>query len=322
MDITAISMCMEHRLPIIVFNLRREGNILKGVSGESIGTIIEESESPKKGRDSMPYDDIVLEAEDKMEKAVGVLGEELRGVRTGRASRAWSTSSRSRPTGAPTPLKSLASITVPEPRMIMVKPFDPSVINDIVKAIQKSEVGITPQSDGKIIRLGGAAPLRGAPQADVEDGEGVRREGQGGDPQHPPRRQSDDRVEEKGKTISEDEAKRTKDEIDRLTKEYEAKTQEAVDKKDQRGDGGLSGTGKQETEEGLRCRAAFFISRRLHRQGGLPTEGFDSRPKLLALSDRVERKDRDLPAEFIETKSDLDLRSGREGRSAIKHFYP
>jgi uridylate kinase len=50
MDITAISMCMEHRLPIIVFNLRREGNILKAVSGESIGTIIEESEVPKKGK--------------------------------------------------------------------------------------------------------------------------------------------------------------------------------------------------------------------------------------------------------------------------------
>jgi len=50
MDITAISMCMEHRLPIIVFNLRREGNILKGVSGEPVGTIIEETEVPKKGK--------------------------------------------------------------------------------------------------------------------------------------------------------------------------------------------------------------------------------------------------------------------------------
>jgi uridylate kinase len=50
MDITAISMCMEHKLPIIVFNLRREGNILKAVSGEPIGTIIEESEAPKKGK--------------------------------------------------------------------------------------------------------------------------------------------------------------------------------------------------------------------------------------------------------------------------------
>ena len=50
MDITAISMCMEHRLPIIVFNLRCDGNILKAVSGLSIGTIIEESDSPKKGK--------------------------------------------------------------------------------------------------------------------------------------------------------------------------------------------------------------------------------------------------------------------------------
>jgi uridylate kinase len=50
MDITAISMCMEHRLPIIVFNLRREGNIVKGVSGEPIGTLIEEGEAPKKGK--------------------------------------------------------------------------------------------------------------------------------------------------------------------------------------------------------------------------------------------------------------------------------
>ena len=101
----------------------------------------------------MPYDDIVLEAEDKMEKAVGVLGEEFRGVRTGRASAGLVDGLKVEAYGAPTPLKSLASITVPEPRMIMVKPFDPSVLNDIVKAIQKSEIGITPQSDGKIIRL-------------------------------------------------------------------------------------------------------------------------------------------------------------------------
>jgi len=50
MDVTAISMCMEHRLPIIVFNLRQDGNILKGVSGEPIGTIIDEEPGPRKGR--------------------------------------------------------------------------------------------------------------------------------------------------------------------------------------------------------------------------------------------------------------------------------
>ena len=179
----------------------------------------------------MPYDDIVLEAEDKMEKAIGVLGEEFRGVRTGRASAGLVDMLKVDAYGAPTPLKSLASITVPEPRMIMVKPFDPSVLNDIVKAIQKSEIGITPQSDGKIIRLA-VPPLSEERRKQMvkmvkEYGEkakvtirNIRREGN----------QSAE-SEEKGKTISEDEAKRTTEEIDRLTKEYEAKAQEAVDKK-------------------------------------------------------------------------------------------
>ena len=179
----------------------------------------------------MPYDDIVLEAEDKMEKAVSVLAEELRGVRTGRASAALVDGLKVDAYGTSSPLKSLASITVPEPRMILVKPFNPGTINDIVKAIQKSEVGITPQSDGKIIRLA-VPPLSEERRKQMskmvkEFGEkakvsirNIRREAN-----------SAADSEEKGKTISEDEAKRTKDEIDRLTKEYEGKTQESVDKK-------------------------------------------------------------------------------------------
>ena len=179
----------------------------------------------------MPYDDIVLEAEDKMEKAVSVLAEELRGVRTGRASSALVDGLKVEAYGTLNPLKSLASITVPEPRMILVKPFDPGTINDIVKAIQKSEVGITPQSDGKIIRLA-VPPLSEDRRKQMskmvkEFGEkakvsirNIRREAN-----------TAADGEEKGKTISEDEAKRTKDEIDRLTKEYEGKTQESVDKK-------------------------------------------------------------------------------------------
>ena len=179
----------------------------------------------------MPYDDIVLEAEDKMEKAVAVLGDELRGVRTGRASAGLVDLLKVEAYGAPMTLKSLASITVPEPRMIMVKPFDASTIDAIVKAIQKSELGLTPQSDGKIIRL--AVPSLSEERRKQmskmvkECGEkakvsirNIRREGN-----------QTAESEEKGKSISEDEAKRTKAEIDRLTKEYEAKAQEGVDKK-------------------------------------------------------------------------------------------
>ncbi len=179
----------------------------------------------------MPYDDIVLEAEDKMEKAVGVLADEFRGVRTGRASAGLVDTLKVEYYGAPTPLKALASITVPEPRMIMVKPFDPGAIEGIVKAIQKSEVGLTPQSDGKIIRLA-VPPLseerrRQMAKLVKELGEkakvairNIRREGNG----------VADQEEDAGK-LSEDEAQRTRQEIDRLTKEYEAKAQDAVDKK-------------------------------------------------------------------------------------------
>lgn len=179
----------------------------------------------------MPYDDIVLEAEDKMEKAVAVLNDEMRGVRTGRASAALVDGLKVDYYGAPTPLKSLASITVPEPRMILVKPFDAGAIEGIVKAIQKSEVGLTPQSDGKIVRLS-VPPLSEERRKQMsklvkEQGEkakvalrNIRRDAN---------QQADG--EEKGGKMSEDELKRTKDEIDRLTKEYETKTTEAVDKK-------------------------------------------------------------------------------------------
>jgi ribosome recycling factor len=179
----------------------------------------------------MPYDDIVLEAEDKMEKAVNVLVEELRAVRTGRASIGLVDGIKVDYYGAPTAMKALASITVPEPRMIMVKPFDPGAIEGIVKAIQKSEVGLTPQSDGKIIRL--AVPALSEERRKQmsklvkEQGEkakisirNIRREANGA---------AD--AEEKDGTLSEDEQKKTKDEVDRLTKDYEARVQEQVDKK-------------------------------------------------------------------------------------------
>ncbi len=179
----------------------------------------------------MPYEDIVLEAEDKMEKAVSVLADELRGVRSGRASAALVEGVRVDYYGAPTPLKSLASITVPEPRMIMVKPFDPGSTDSIVKAIQKSDVGLTPQSDGKIIRLA-VPPLseerrRQLSKLVKDFGEkakvairNVRREANA---------QAD--ADEKDGKMSEDDRDRTKKEIDDLTKKYEGKVQEHVDRK-------------------------------------------------------------------------------------------
>src|SRR5215510_1867223 len=101
----------------------------------------------------MGNDEILFEAEEKMEKAVDHLGQVFRGIRTGRASPGLVEGIRVDYYGSPTPLQHMASVSIPEPRLIMIKPFDQSAVQEVVKAIQKSELGITPQSDGKIIRL-------------------------------------------------------------------------------------------------------------------------------------------------------------------------
>ncbi len=179
----------------------------------------------------MPYDDIVLEAEDKMEKAVEVMVNEFKGVRTGRASPGLVDGLRVEYYGAPTPLKGLASITVPEPRLILIKPFDAGALGDIEKAIQKSDLGINPQSDGKILRLV-IPPLseeRRKQMAKLVKDHGEKAKVSLRNIRRDANQVAD--TEEKDKTISEDEKKRTRDEIDRLTKEYEAKVQNLVDKK-------------------------------------------------------------------------------------------
>ena len=99
------------------------------------------------------HEEILLDIEEKMEKAVDHLGHTFRGIRTGRASPGLVENIRVDYYGSPTPLTHMANVSIPEPRLIMIKPFDASAVADVVKAIQKSELGITPQSDGKIIRL-------------------------------------------------------------------------------------------------------------------------------------------------------------------------
>ncbi len=101
----------------------------------------------------MLYKQIIDETKDKMKKAIAHFHDETKGLRSGRASPALVENIRVDYYGSPTPLKNLASITIPEPRSLMIKPFDVSAVKEIEKAIQKSEVGITPQSDGKVVRL-------------------------------------------------------------------------------------------------------------------------------------------------------------------------
>ncbi|MCJ7746176.1 MAG: ribosome recycling factor [Desulfobacterales bacterium] len=96
---------------------------------------------------------IVKEVEAKMEKTLSTLKTDLNKVRTGRASLALFDDIRINYYGTPTPLHQMATLAVPEPRLITIQPWDTSIIGEIEKAILKSELGVTPMSDGKIIRI-------------------------------------------------------------------------------------------------------------------------------------------------------------------------
>jgi len=97
--------------------------------------------------------DALKEAETRMTKAVEALREDLMSIRTGRASPALVERLRVDYYGTPTPLNQLAAISTPEPRLLLIRPWDPGSIGEIEKAIQKSELGLTPNSDGTLIRL-------------------------------------------------------------------------------------------------------------------------------------------------------------------------
>jgi ribosome recycling factor len=96
---------------------------------------------------------IISEASEKMDKSVDALKKDLKKIRTGRASLSLLDDVRVNYYNTPTPLNQLASLSVPESRLITIQPWDPSAIKEIEKAIMKSNLGLTPSSDGKIIRI-------------------------------------------------------------------------------------------------------------------------------------------------------------------------
>jgi ribosome recycling factor len=95
----------------------------------------------------------IREAESRMKGAIDSLAETLATIRTGRASPALVEKMPIDYYGMPTPLMQLASISAPEPRVLLIKPFDPTSLKTIEKAILSSELGLTPNNDGKVIRL-------------------------------------------------------------------------------------------------------------------------------------------------------------------------
>ena len=171
----------------------------------------------------MPADDILLDAEERMEKAVEVFRHALTGIRTGRANPGLVDSLKVEVYGSPTPIKALASVGAPEPNQIVVRPFDPGTIKDIEKAIQAADLGLNPQSDGRLIRITIPAlstDVRKKMTARIKELaeearvaiRNVRRDGN----------KAAETEQEEG-SLTEDERDLTKEKVQNLTKDYEAK---------------------------------------------------------------------------------------------------
>ena len=179
----------------------------------------------------MPAKEIVSESKSKMSKAVDALQDELKAVRTGRASTGLVENIRVDYYGTPTPLKQIATLVTPQPDTIVIKPFDPSSAKEIEKAIKSSDLSIAPIIDGKLIRL------------NIPALSGERRKQLVAQAKHigeqtkinirSIRRDANKHLEkqQKDKLITEDEMEKGRKQIDDITREYTNKVDVVVKSK-------------------------------------------------------------------------------------------
>jgi ribosome recycling factor len=175
----------------------------------------------------------LAEAGDKMEKALAHLREDLSSIRTGRAAPALLNRVTVDYYRTTVPLNQLASITVPEPRLLMVQPFDKNAISSIEKAIQSSDLGITPSNDGNVIRLA-FPPLTEERRKDLVKNVHHRAE-EGRVAVRNVRRHVKEELErlERDHAISEDDLKRAEKELQKLTDQHVAEVDEIQRHKEQ-----------------------------------------------------------------------------------------
>jgi len=171
----------------------------------------------------MDADEILLDVEERMEKAIDHLKSSLAGIRTGRANPGLVDTLKVEVYGSPTPIKQVAAVGAPEPTQIVIRPYDPGTTKDIEKAIIAADLGFNPQCDGQVIRLN-VPPLStevrrkmvGRVKELAEETKvairNIRRDGN---------KAAD--AGEKDKTLSEDARDDVKKEIQDLTKDYEGK---------------------------------------------------------------------------------------------------
>ena len=169
--------------------------------------------------------------QDKMEKSLANLNEEFAGIRAGRANPHVLDKLRVDYYGTPSPIQSVANVSVPEPRMIQIQPWEASMVKEIEKAIMTSDIGINPTNDGKCIRLVFPELTEERRKELAKD---IKKKGEGAKVAvRNIRRDAMDHFKKVGKAedISEDEIKDLEDGIQKLTDQYVAQIDKAVDAK-------------------------------------------------------------------------------------------
>ncbi len=179
----------------------------------------------------MPIREIVSDNETKMKKAVEFLQDELKVVRTGRASTGLVENMKVDYYGTPTPLKQMATLAAPQSDMVVIKPFDPSSLKEIEKAIKNSDLSIAPIVDGKLIRLN--IPALSEERRTQLVGQAKQMGEQAKVSIRNIRRDANKQLEkeQKNKIITEDELDKGKKQVDDITRECVDKVDLVVKKK-------------------------------------------------------------------------------------------
>ena len=178
-------------------------------------------------------DQIIRDCKAKMDKSVEHYEKELRGLRTGRASTALVDYIKVDYYGTLNDLKNIAAVNVPEPTQILIKPFDPASKNEIIKSIEKADLGLNPMSEGPAIRINVPAPsserrqqLVGQVKKMAEDTKvSIRNE------RRDAIKHIDTAVKDKSSGLSEDDAKRRKEEVEGMTKKHIEQVDQLATKK-------------------------------------------------------------------------------------------
>jgi ribosome recycling factor len=181
----------------------------------------------------MSIKDHTKECRSKMDKSVEYFSKELHGVRTGRATTALIEYIKVDYYGSQTDLKDIAAISVSEATQLIVKPYDPSSKNDIIKALEAAELGLNPQSEGDLVRINIPAPsaerraqlVNQVKKMAEESRIAIRNE------RRDANKHIDGLVKDKSNTCSEDDGKHGKEEVESLTKKHISKIDEMCDAK-------------------------------------------------------------------------------------------